>query len=156
MLVFQLANYRRICQDEHNTLQTLCLVLAGVFSCSCNEQFKNVHGLKIFYRNTVDFTGGRGTPSKTANPRNITCQRTEPYVLLHLKPGYWINTPHPNLACSMSIPHRRLIWPLNPYRLFALASPVSAQTAYKTGCHPSVHGTQLKPGFRQQAWEEKI
>jgi len=25
---------------------------------------------------------------------------------------------------------------------------------YKTGCHPSVHGTQLKAGFRQQAWEK--
>lgn len=93
------------------------------------------------------------TTGKTANPRSITCQRNEPYVLVHLKPGYWINTPHPNLAC-MSIPHRRLIWPLNPDRLFALASLVSAQTAYKTGCHPSVHGTQLKPCFRQHAWEK--
>jgi len=39
LLFFQLANYQRIYQDEYNTLQTLCLVLAGVFSCLCNEQF---------------------------------------------------------------------------------------------------------------------
>jgi hypothetical protein len=44
-LFFQLANYRRIYQDEYNTLQTLCRVLAGLFSCLCNVQFKNVHDL---------------------------------------------------------------------------------------------------------------
>lgn len=44
------------------------------------------------------------TRRKTANTRYITCQRNEPYVLVHLKPGNWINTPHPNLACGMSTP----------------------------------------------------
>jgi hypothetical protein len=46
MLFFQLTNYRRIYQDEYNTLKTLCRVLAVLFSYLCNEQFKNVQRRK--------------------------------------------------------------------------------------------------------------
>jgi len=68
LLFFQLANYQRIYQDE-----TLCRVLAGVFSCLCNEQFKNVHGRKkTFYRYAVDFTGRQQAkqPTRKVSPAN--------------------------------------------------------------------------------------